>query len=89
MRFRCGSTGFLPQGCCDECFWVEGCRFIFAFHYMWVSVSCFFLIRISIKLKFLQECLNNALRCRMGFLELSCVGSGAGLDDPCECLPTQ
>lgn len=71
------------QGCCDECFCVKGCRFIFVFHYLWVSVSCFFLIRISVELKFLQECLDDALRHRVGFSGLSCAGSGVGLDDPC------
>lgn len=74
------------QDCCDECFWVEGCRFIVAFHYLWVSAFWFFLIRISIELKILQD---KALRHRLGFLGLSCAGSGAGLDDSCGCPPAQ
>lgn len=54
-----GDLWVSAQGCCDECFWVEGCRFIFAFRYLWVSAICFFLIRISIELKILQGRFDN------------------------------
>lgn len=41
------------------------------------------------KLPELRECLDNALRARVGFLGSSCAGSGVGLDDPGVSRPTQ
>lgn len=66
------------QGCCDECFCVKVCRFIFAFHYLWVSVSCFFLNRNFNQIKISPGQPSQAQSGILGvvLLRVGCQGTG-------------
>lgn len=88
QRFQRGSTGFLPKVAVMSVFGQRYADLSLHFIACGFQFLGFFLRRISVELKFLQECLDSALRHGVGFLGLSCAWSGAGLDDPCGCLPT-